>query len=96
MGSPHPLQQLVEEQVKTAQVSLQLAKHRYNLGLGISEAEYDYKIAEVMLAYSARGRTSWRSIRRCASRPQSYRTLKSPSSKAAADESTGGVASGLR
>lgn len=57
MGSHHPLHRLAEEQVKTTQVSLQLAKQRYELGLGISEAEYDYKIAEVMLAYSAGGRT---------------------------------------
>ena len=31
----------------------------------LAEAQYDYKIAEVTLAYSAGGRSSWRSIRRC-------------------------------
>ena len=34
MGSPHPLHRLAEEQVKTAQESLHLAKQRYKLGLG--------------------------------------------------------------
>lgn len=66
---------LAEEQVKTAQGSLQLAKQRYKLGLGsvvevtqsevavtaaqtkLAEAQYDYKIAEVTLAYSAGGRS---------------------------------------
>ena len=56
LGPSHPLHRLAEEQVKTPQVSLQLAKRRYKLGLGISEAQYDYKIAKVMLAYSAGGR----------------------------------------
>lgn len=65
---------LAEEQVKTSQEALQLAKQRYRLGLGtvvevtqaevavtgaqtrLAEAQYDYKIAEVTLAYAA-GRT---------------------------------------
>jgi outer membrane protein len=65
---------LAEEQVKTAQEALQLAKQRYKLGLGtvvevtqsevaltsaqtrLAEAQYDYKIAQVMLAYAAGGR----------------------------------------
>jgi len=64
---------LAEEQVKTAQEALSLAKHRYKLGLGsvvevtqsevavtlaqtkLAEAQYDYKIAEVTLAYAAGG-----------------------------------------
>jgi outer membrane protein len=64
---------LTEEQVKTAQEALQLAKQRYKLGLGTvvevtqsevaltaaqtryAEAQYDYKIAEVTLAYAAGG-----------------------------------------
>ena len=62
---------LTEEQVKTAQEALQLARQRYKLGLGsivevtqsevaltgaqtrLAEAQYDYKIAEVTLAYAA-------------------------------------------
>ena len=62
---------LGEEQVKTAQEALNLAKQRYKLGLGsivevtqaevavtgaqtrLAEAQYDYKIAEVTLAYAA-------------------------------------------
>jgi len=62
---------LTQEQVKTAQEALQLAKQRYKLGLGsvvevtqsevaltaaqtrLAEAQYDYKIAEVTLAYAA-------------------------------------------
>jgi outer membrane protein len=62
---------LGEEQVKTAQEALQLAKQRYRLGLGsvvevtqsevaltlaqtrLAEAQYDYKIAEVTLAYAS-------------------------------------------
>ena len=62
---------LGEEQVKTSQEALQLAKQRYRLGLGsvvevtqaevavtlaqtrLAEAQYDYKIAEVTLAYAA-------------------------------------------
>lgn len=65
---------LSEEQVRTAQEALQLAKQRYKLGLGsvievtqsevaltsaqtrLAEAQYDYKIAEVTLAYAAGGR----------------------------------------
>jgi outer membrane protein len=61
---------LAEEQVKTAQEALNLAKQRYKLGLGsvvevtqsevaltsaqtrLAEAQYDYKTAEVMLAYA--------------------------------------------
>ncbi len=61
---------LSEEQVKTAQEALNLAKQRYKLGLGsvvevtqsevaltsaqtrLAEAQYDYKTAEVMLAYA--------------------------------------------
>ncbi|MBA5866099.1 MAG: hypothetical protein GDA67_05300 [Nitrospira sp. CR1.3] len=64
---------LGEEQVKTAQEALQLAKQRYKLGLGsvvevtqsevaltsaqtrLAEAQYDYKIAEVTLAYASGG-----------------------------------------
>lgn len=64
---------LTEEQVKTAQEALQLAKQRYKLGLGtvvevtqsevavtaaqtrLAEAQYDYKVAEVTLAYAAGG-----------------------------------------
>ena len=64
---------LAEEQVKTAQEALQLAKQRYKLGLGtivevtqsevaltgaetrLAEAQYDYKIAEVTLAYASAG-----------------------------------------
>ena len=64
---------LGEEQVKTAQEALQLAKQRYKLGLGtivevtqsevaltaaetrLAEAQYDYKIAEVTLAYASAG-----------------------------------------
>jgi outer membrane protein len=60
---------LAEEQVRTAQEALQLARQRYKLGLGsivevtqsevsvtaaqthLAEAQYDYKIAEVTLAY---------------------------------------------
>ena len=66
---------LGEEQVKTAQEALQLAKQRYKLGLGtivevtqsevaltaaetrLAEAQYDYKIAEVTLAYASAGGT---------------------------------------
>jgi len=62
---------LSEEQVKTAQEALQLARQRYRLGLGsvvevtqsevvltgaqtkLAEAQYDYKISEVTLAYAA-------------------------------------------
>ena len=62
---------LGEEQVKTSQEALQLAKQRYRLGLGsvvevtqaevavtvaqtrLAEAQYDYKSAEVTLAYAA-------------------------------------------
>ncbi|HET8580122.1 MAG TPA: TolC family protein [Nitrospiraceae bacterium] len=62
---------LTEEQVKTAQEALQLARQRYRLGLGsivevtqsevaltgaqtmLADAQYDYKIAEVTLAYAA-------------------------------------------
>jgi outer membrane protein len=62
---------LGEEQVRTSQEALQLAKQRYRLGLGsvvevtqaevavtgaqtrLAEAQYDYKIAEVTLAYAA-------------------------------------------
>lgn len=33
----------------------------------LSEAQYDYKIAKVMLAYSAEDGTSWRLIPRCVS-----------------------------
>lgn len=47
LGPSHPLHRLAEEQVK----------RRYKLGLGISETEYDYKIAEVLLTYSAGGRS---------------------------------------
>jgi outer membrane protein len=61
---------LAEEQVKTAQEALELAKQRYKLGLGtvvevtqsevaltaaqtrLADAQYDYKIAEVTLAYA--------------------------------------------
>jgi outer membrane protein len=61
---------LAEEQVRTAQEALQLAKQRYKLGLGsvvevtqsevaltsaqtrLAESQYDYKIAEVTLAYT--------------------------------------------
>ena len=61
---------LTEEQVKTAQEALSLAKQRYKLGLGsvvevtqsevaltgaqtrLAEAQYDYKTAEVTLAYA--------------------------------------------
>jgi len=64
---------LGEEQVKTAQEALQLAKQRYKLGLGsvvevtqsevaltsaqtkLAESQYDYKIAEVTLAYASGG-----------------------------------------
>jgi outer membrane protein len=64
---------LGEEQVKTAQEALTLAKQRYKLGLGsivevtqaevaltgaqtrLAEAQYDYKIAEVTLAYASAG-----------------------------------------
>jgi outer membrane protein len=64
---------LGEEQVKTAQEALSLAKQRYKLGLGtvvevtqsevavtgaqtrLAEAQYDYKISEVTLAYAAGG-----------------------------------------
>ena len=64
---------LSEEQVKTAQEALGLAKQRYKLGLGsivevtqaevavtaaqtrLAEAQYDYKIAEVTLAYASAG-----------------------------------------
>ena len=64
---------LGEEQVKTAQEALTLAKQRYRLGLGsivevtqaevaltaaqtrLAEAQYDYKIAEVTLAYASAG-----------------------------------------
>ena len=64
---------LGEEQVKTSQEALNLAKQRYKLGLGsivevtqaevgltaaqtkLAEAQYDYKIAEVTLAYAAGG-----------------------------------------
>ena len=64
---------LGEEQVKTAQEALNLAKQRYKLGLGsivevtqaevaltlaqtrLAEAQYDYKIAEVTLAYASAG-----------------------------------------
>lgn len=64
---------LAEEQVKTAQEALSLAKQRYKLGLGtvvevtqsevavtlaqtrLADAQYDYKIAEVTLAYAAGG-----------------------------------------
>jgi outer membrane protein len=64
---------LGEEQVKTSQEALQLAKQRYKLGLGtivevtqsevaltaaetrLAEAQYDYKIAEVTLAYASAG-----------------------------------------
>ncbi|ALA57902.1 TolC family protein [Nitrospira moscoviensis] len=64
---------LAEEQVKTAQEALSLARQRYKLGLGsivevtqsevavtlaqtkLAEAQYDYKIAEVTLAYAAGG-----------------------------------------
>ncbi|HZN45279.1 MAG TPA: TolC family protein [Nitrospiraceae bacterium] len=64
---------LAEEQVKTAQEALHLAKQRYKLGLGtvvevtqsevavtgaqtkLADAQYDYKIAEVTLAYASRG-----------------------------------------
>jgi outer membrane protein len=64
---------LGEEQVKTAQEALGLAKQRYKLGLGsvvevtqaevaltgaqtrLAEAQYDYKIAEVTLAYASAG-----------------------------------------
>jgi len=60
---------LAEEQVRTAQEALQLARQRYKLGLGsivevtqseivlttaqvrLAESQYDYKIAEVTLAY---------------------------------------------
>jgi len=62
---------LSEEQVKTSQEALQLARERYRLGLGsivevtqsevalfgaqtrLAEAQYDYKISEVTLAYAA-------------------------------------------
>ncbi len=61
---------LAEEQVRTAQEALQLAKQRYKLGLGsvvevtqsevaltsaqtkLADSQYDYKIAEVTLAYT--------------------------------------------
>lgn len=61
---------LAEEQVRTAQEALQLARQRYRLGLGsivevtqsevaltgaqtrLAESQYDYKIAEVTLAYT--------------------------------------------
>jgi outer membrane protein len=64
---------LGEEQVRTSQEALNLAKQRYKLGLGsivevtqaevgltaaqtkLAEAQYDYKIAEVTLAYAAGG-----------------------------------------
>jgi len=64
---------LAQEQVRTAQEALQLARQRYKLGLGsiveltqsevalrasqtrLAEAQYDYKIAEVTLAYAAGG-----------------------------------------
>jgi len=64
---------LAEEQVKTANEALQLAKQRYKLGLGtvvevtqsevaltaaqtrLADTQYDYKIAEVTLAYTSRG-----------------------------------------
>jgi outer membrane protein len=64
---------LGEEQVKTAQEALSLAKQRYKLGLGsivevtqaevaltaaqtrLAESQYDYKIAEVTLAYASAG-----------------------------------------
>ncbi len=64
---------LAEEQVRTAQEALNLAKQRYKLGLGsvvevtqsevavtlaqtrLAEALYDYKIAEVTLAYATTG-----------------------------------------
>jgi outer membrane protein len=64
---------LGEEQVKTSQEALNLAKQRYKLGLGsivevtqaevaltaaqtrLAEAQYDYKIAEVTLAYASAG-----------------------------------------
>ncbi|HET6677868.1 MAG TPA: TolC family protein, partial [Nitrospira sp.] len=64
---------LGEEQVRTAQEALQLAKQRYRLGLGsvvevtqsevaltlaqtrLAEAQYDYKISEVTLAYTSGG-----------------------------------------
>ncbi|HNV26223.1 MAG TPA: TolC family protein, partial [Nitrospira sp.] len=64
---------LAEEQVKTAQEALQLAKQRYKLGLGtvvevtqsevaltaaqtrLADTQYDYKIAEVTLAYTSQG-----------------------------------------
>jgi outer membrane protein len=64
---------LGEEQVKTAQEALNLAKQRYKLGLGsivevtqaevaltaaqtrLAEAQYDYKLAEVTLAYASAG-----------------------------------------
>jgi outer membrane protein len=64
---------LAEEQVKTAQEALSLAKQRYKLGLGsvvevtqsevaltlaqtkLADSQYDYKIAEVTLAYAAGG-----------------------------------------
>ena len=64
---------LGEEQVKTAQEALNLAKQRYKLGLGsivevtqaevaltaaqtrLAEAQYDYKIDEVTLAYASAG-----------------------------------------
>jgi outer membrane protein len=67
---------LGEEQVKTAQEALNLAKQRYKLGLGsivevtqaevaltgaqtkLAEAQYDYKIAEVTLAYASAGSAS--------------------------------------
>ena len=66
---------LGEEQVRTSQEALNLAKQRYQLGLGsivevtqaevgltaaqtkLAEAQYDYKIAEVTLAYAAGGST---------------------------------------
>ena len=66
---------LGEEQVRTSQEALNLAKQRYKLGLGsivevtqaevgltaaqtkLAEAQYDYKIAEVTLAYAAGGST---------------------------------------
>jgi outer membrane protein len=66
---------LGEEQVKTAQEALSLAKQRYRLGLGsivevtqaevaltaaqtkLAESQYDYKIAEVTLAYASTGST---------------------------------------
>jgi len=37
----------------------------------LAEAQYDYKIAEATLAYSAGGRVSWRSIRQSASAERS-------------------------